>query len=114
MTEVPVIEHLGERVGLVRTKRLALICLIIMLSAFVSAKTLTVWLTGVNNEVLNIYRDLVEEKFTPVTGIEVEFTNLSWGDFENRLSWPLQPVMLLMWAVWDLYLHRNWDQGCSY
>lgn len=84
MTEVPVIEHLGERVGLVRTKRLALICLIIMLSAFVSAKTLTVWLTGVNNEVLNIYRDLVEEKFTPVTGIEVEFTNLSWGDFENR------------------------------
>lgn len=55
-----------------------------MLSAFVSAKTLTVWLTGVNNEVLNIYRDLVEEKFTPVTGIEVEFTNLSWGDFENR------------------------------
>ncbi|MDD2430219.1 MAG: extracellular solute-binding protein [Firmicutes bacterium] len=67
-----------------KRKYLVSLSLLFLLSVFVFSKTLTVWLTGVNNEVLNIYKDLVDESFTAKTGIEVRFTNLSWGDFENR------------------------------
>ncbi len=57
---------------------------LILVSSFVSAKTITVWLTGVNNEILNVYKELTEESFTKKTGININFTTLSWGDFETR------------------------------
>ena len=59
--------------------------LVLFLLSFVAgAKTLTVWVTGVNNEILNVYKELTRETFTSQTGIDVEYTNLSWGDFETR------------------------------
>lgn len=65
-------------------KRVLSLILILLFSVLTTAKTLTVWVTGVNNEILNVYRELVRESYTVKTGIDVEFTNLSWGDFENK------------------------------
>ena len=65
-------------------KRLVWLLLLCFLSFTANAKTLTVWVTGVNNEILNVYKELTRESFTAKTGIDVEYTNLSWGDFENK------------------------------
>jgi len=65
-------------------KRILVVLILSLLTIIVSAKTLTVWVTGVNNEILNVYKELTRESFTKKTGLDVEYTNLSWGDFENK------------------------------
>ncbi|HOA90676.1 MAG: ABC transporter substrate-binding protein [Bacillota bacterium] len=63
---------------------LAVLMVFSLLSVFALAETIEVWLTGHSNEEMRIIRDLTDELFTPRTGIEVEYTLLSWADNENR------------------------------
>ncbi|HHY19867.1 MAG TPA: extracellular solute-binding protein [Firmicutes bacterium] len=67
------------------TRRLSLVlAVILVLGVFTNAKTISVWLTGHSNEEMSIIREVTETTFTSKTGISVDYTNLSWGDFENR------------------------------
>ncbi len=58
-----------------------LVCLSLSAGA---AEKISVWLTGHINEEMNIIKEITETAFTAKTGIAVEYTNLSWADFENR------------------------------
>ena len=68
------------------TKKLSVILLVLALISTMTLATdkITVWLTGHNNEEMGIIKDVTEASFTAKTGIAVEYTNLSWGDFETR------------------------------
>lgn len=61
-----------------------LLVAILVLSSIASAVSIDVWLTGHNNEEMGIIKELTESQFTAQTGITVNYTNLSWSDFENR------------------------------
>lgn len=61
-----------------------LVLVFVVLGCLVIAESIEVWLTGHNNEELRIIRDITEAGFTARTGIEVDYTLLSWGDNENR------------------------------
>lgn len=66
-----------------RSKCFAIILLVIVLGVISCAKPLDVWLTGLTNEELSIFREMATD-YTKRYGVEVVFTNLSWADFENR------------------------------
>ncbi len=68
------------------SKRLSIILAVLLcVGGFASAAdNITVWLTGHNNEEMAIIKDITQSSFTAKTGIEVQYTNLSWADFENR------------------------------
>lgn len=59
------------------------VIVIMLLSALTFAKPLEVWLTGLTNEELSIFREMSAD-YTKKYGVEVVFSNLSWGDFESR------------------------------
>ena len=66
-------------------KGYVILLIVLVLSCLVSAADkITVWLTGHSNEEIAIIRSLTETTFTAQTGIAVDFSNLSWSDFENR------------------------------
>jgi ABC-type glycerol-3-phosphate transport system substrate-binding protein len=66
-------------------KKLGIVLIIMMsLSILVCAKEIDVWLTGHSNEEMSILKEITETRFTADTGIDVNYTVLSWGDFENR------------------------------
>lgn len=72
------------RKGGVILKRTVVACLIVLIFSIISfAKPLEVWLTGLTNEELNIFRQMATD-YTARYGVEVIFTNLSWADFENK------------------------------
>ncbi len=64
-------------------KFLCLLLTVIIFSFIISAKPLEVWLTGLTNEELSIFREMAID-YTQKYGTEVVLTNLSWSDFENR------------------------------
>ena len=64
-------------------KFLSVFLSLLLLSTFAVAKPLEVWLTGLSNEELNIFKEMSAD-YTSKYGVEVVFTNLSWADFENR------------------------------
>lgn len=64
-------------------KFLCLLLTVIIFSFIISAKPLEVWLTGLTNEELSIFREMAID-YTQKYGTEVVITNLSWSDFENR------------------------------
>ncbi len=66
-----------------RKKSLVLLCFLLICS-LASAKTLTVWFTGHSNEILSIIKDLIDRKFSPKYGVDVEITGLSWTDNETK------------------------------
>lgn len=64
-------------------KKTLILALVLILSVLSLAKPLEVWLTGLTNEELSIFREIATD-YTKQYGVEVVFTNLSWSDFENR------------------------------
>ncbi len=64
-------------------KFLCLLLTVIIFSLIIYAKPLEVWLTGLTNEELGIFREMAID-YTKEYGVEVVLTNLSWSDFENR------------------------------
>ncbi len=66
-----------------RKNCLILLCFFLICS-FASAKTLSVWFTGHSNEILSIIKDLIDRKFSPKFGVDVEITGLTWTDNETK------------------------------
>lgn len=64
-------------------KKTLILALVLILSVLSLAKPLEVWLTGLTNEELSIFREIATD-YTKQYGVEVVFTNLSWSNFENR------------------------------
>ena len=64
---------------------IVLLVLIVSVMSLAKAKTIEIWWIA-SNEEIRVAKDLIETKFTPKTGIEVDIKIAAWEDhFEKAL-----------------------------
>ena len=62
-----------------------LLVIFLLCSLLSSAVQLRAWMVGISNEQAKIIQDILEEDFTPKTGIEVLIDPLPWADSDRRM-----------------------------
>ena len=78
-------------------KRIAVIILVILVLSFiVSAEKVVLW-TWYEGALGAILRDLINNDFTPTTGIEVEVLTVPIQDIVTKLIMATSAATLLMW-----------------